>query len=75
MSKQSYTFWNKSLNKIIIVQKDEKFLSFEMTIMNTGYLVDSSVKPMQKRVRYLFEKKVFDGLVYPQLLKVTECPD
>lgn len=59
----------------MVVQEDEKFLSFEMTIQNTGHLVDSSVQSVQKRMRYLFEKKVFDGLVYPQLLKVTECPD
>lgn len=58
----------------MVVQEDEKFLSFEMTIQNTGYLVDSSVQPVQKRMRYLFEKKVFDGLVYPQLIKIAECP-
>jgi len=58
----------------MVVQENEKFLSFEMTIQNTGYLVDSSVQPVQKRMRYLFEKKVFDGLVYPQLIKIAECP-
>ena len=69
-------YWNGDEHHYsdMVMRKEGDMLTVEITIKNTGYMTDSSVEPVEKRMAYHFRQIVREGLRYPQLTEVEWIP-
>jgi len=69
-------YWNGDEHHYsdMVMRKEGDMLTVEITIKNTGYMTDSSVEPVEKRMAYHFRQIVREGIQYPQLTEVEWIP-